>query len=269
MALNTYDSSRHHIGLRARDVPATTYGFMLEGGYSQELQREGVGAPDFGGATDIIGQVPSLSRWTQDDFIGGMFQFNWGRDDAMFADSLNFMPDPQGRSLYSCPPMFYKEAIDVSGETGYVSNEPKAMFMVGGVIFIVFGHGIKRYAIDTAVESWVGAGANTTFVMAGYNPDDQKIWVCCNSSVGGDRPFIRRLNTDLTSPSFDAEFTGPTGTEDLQAYGMSLRDSNVVVGIGRKVWVGVPPANPDATENGTISWTNVGHIPGRDRKSVV
>ena len=267
MALNVYDSTKHHIGLRDRDVPATNYGFMLESSYTQELQREGIGAPDFGGATDLIGQIPSLSRWTQDDFIGGMFQWDHGRDDAMFADSLGFIPDAQGRALVSCPPMYLKQAFDPSSKTAYVSREPNSMFMVGGSIYLCFGHGLLRYEIDTGTQTWIaadsgGAPVTHTYAMAGYNPDDQKIWVLVNSTIAGDRPSIDRRNLDLTAPTYDSNFIGPSASENLTGYGMTLRDTNVVVALGRTVWVGNVPDDPDPDVSGAITWTKVGRLPG-------
>ena len=48
MALNTYNAAKHHIGLKVQGG-ATNYGFMLVGGYDKQLQREGIGAQEFGG----------------------------------------------------------------------------------------------------------------------------------------------------------------------------------------------------------------------------
>lgn len=262
MAPPTYDSAKHHVGLRERGV-GTTFGFMLHGGYSQELQREAVGSPDFGGATDLIGQAASLSRWTQDDFVGGMFQWNWGRDDAMFADCIGMMPDAQGRALISCPPMYKKHAFDPDTKSNWVSDQPKAMFMVGGSIYVVFGHGILRYQIDSDTETWKSAPASSTYVSADYNTSDQVIYALCNSSVTDDRPFIERIKTDLTSPTFDSTYLGPADTENLTGFGFTIRDENIMVNIGRKVWIGDPPDNHNPSVAGDVTWTYVGRLPGR------
>ncbi|MBA2726485.1 MAG: hypothetical protein H0U53_10885 [Actinobacteria bacterium] len=267
MALNTYDPTKHHIGLRERGV-GTTYGFTLHGAYTRELQREAVGSPDFGGATDLIGQSASLSRWTQDDFIGGMFQWNWGRDDAMFADCVGFIPDAQGRALVSCPPMHQIYAFDPDTKTNWVSDQPKNMFMVAGSIFLVFGHGVMRYQIDTAVETWKAAPASMTYVTGEYDSVDQMIWLVYNSSVVGDRPGIERLKTDLTSPTYDSAYIGPTTTTNMVAYGGTMRDSAILINIGRKVFIGEPPLNPSPTVAGAITWTEVGRIPGRWKDAI-
>ena len=266
MALNAFDTAKHHIGLGA--AGGTMFGFMVDGSYRMEGQREAVGAPDFGGATDLIGQAPSMARWTQDDFTGGCFQWNWGRDDAMFADSLNFMPDAQGRSLLSCPPLFLKKAIDPDTQAGWVSDVPKAMFMVGGSIYVVFGHAIARYEIGTDTLTWKLALTNSTYVWAGYEPNDQLIWAICNTSVGGDRPFMERITTALGAPSFDATMIGPATTADLKAYGATIRDQNILVQIGRKLWIGDPPDRPDPIANGIITWTKVGRLPGRWKDAI-
>lgn len=263
MAPPTYNSSKHHIGLS----DGTNYGFMVQG-YSMELQREGKGAAEFGGQSDLIGQTPALSRWTQDDFTGGAFGYVWGRDDAMFADCVGFMPDMQGRALISVPPMFQKAAYDPDTQSGFTSDTPRNLFMVGASIYAVFTHGILRYRIDTDATSWKSAPTNSTYVMAQFDPNDSKIWAVCNSSVVDDRPFIERIKTDLTSPTYDSEYVGPRTTENLNAYGLALWANKIIVQIGRKLWAGVPPAAIDPVEAGEITWTAVGRLPGRWRDHV-
>jgi len=263
----TYNAAHHHIGLKERGT-ATNYGFTLAGSYTSEIQREAIGSPDFGGATDLIGQAPSLSRWTQDDFIGGMFQWNWGRDDAMFSDCMGFIPDAQGRSLISCPPMYHMFNFDPDVEANYVSDAIKAMFMIAGSIYVVFGHGILRYQIGTGADSWYELDSTSTFITAGYDSNDQVIWGFCNTDVEGDRPYIIRIKTDLTTPAFDESYIGPSGTANMTGFGATLRDSNLLVAIGRKVFIGDPPDNHSPTTNGVVTWTNVGRIPGRWKDSI-
>jgi hypothetical protein len=267
LAPPTYNASYHHIGLKERGT-ATNYGFMLVPPYQMEMQREGGGAPDFGGSMDLMGAPPSMSRWTQDEFIGGAYAWQWGRDDAMFADCTGFIPDEQGRGLLSCPPMFFKHAFDPDTKSNFVSDYPKNnFFMVGNSLYLTFGHGVLRYRIDTDAETWEEAAANSTVVFCDYEPVDGKLWQICNSSVADDRPFMRRLNTDLTDPAFDATMIGPTGTENLSAYGAAIKDKEIVVQIGRKLWAGDPPDRPDPVANGTITWRQIGRVPGRWKDS--
>jgi hypothetical protein len=266
MTLPTYSSSKHHIGLQASG--GTNYGFMLEGGYAKEMQREGLGAPDMGGATDVIGQTPSMSRWTQDDFVGGMFGYHWGRDDAMFADCMNMIPGAQSRSLFSCPPIIQKKALDPDAYGTWVSDTPKSMFMVGGSIYLCFGNVLVRYRIDTDALSTVlptAAVANGTYAFAEWDSTDQTIWTIINNAT---RPQVVRYKSDLSAPSYDVSFTGPADTDGMTCYGGTIFNQNIVTMIGRRIWAGDPPLNPDPSASSDTTWTDMGRLPGRWRDSV-
>lgn len=269
MTLPTYSAGTHHIGLQASG--GTNYGFMLEGGRNMEMQREAIGAPDLGGATDLIGQTPSLSRWTQDDFTGGMFGYHWGRDDAMFADCTGFIPGQQSRSLFSVPPIVLKKAIDPDTYANWTTDTPKSMFMVGGSIYIAWPHILVRYRIDTdAVTTY--APVNSTIVWAEYDTTDGKIWFMGNPNDPTiDAPYVHRLKTDLTDPAFDSDYIGSSRWigSGFACYGGTLYDRRIVTQIGRKMWYGVPPDNPDPTNNGTIKWTKMDRVPGKWRDSCV
>jgi hypothetical protein len=262
MAVPTYNSSLHHIGLKALG-DGTMLGFMIEN-YRMELQREGVGAPEFGGQTDLIGQAPSVSRWTQDDFVGGMFAYTWGMDDAMFSDCTGFIPMPQARSVQSCPPMFFKKAIDPDTQSNYTTDLPKNMFMVGGSIYIVWDHTIARYQIDSDTLTW-GAGSldgdgTQTIVNAYYDSNDQVIWAFTNDTSTDVLPTLLRIKTDLTAATVP-EFAGPAGTADQNATGFSIYHSDVVVAVGRKVYYGDMPDDPASGD--PITWTKVGRLQGK------
>lgn len=270
MALPTFDAAKHHIGLKALGGESY-FGFMLDGPWVKEPQRETVGAPDFGGATDVIGQTPSLARWTQDAFEGGMFAYEWGRDDAMFADCTGFMSQPQSRSLISVPPLVQLEAIDPDTFAEWASGDdnPKQMFMVGGSIYVLFNHVLVRYRIDTDAVTNEGISISTdTNIFAEYDPGDGKIWMGVNSDFSGDRPFIRRINTDLSDPSFDASYIGPPGTNNHDMIGGTIFNQHIVTQIGRAIWVGDPPDQIDPAANGVISWTRIGRLPSRWKDSV-
>lgn len=257
MALPTYNAAKHHVGLKAVGG-ATSYGFMLEGGYVKEIQREKTGgAPDFGGQTDLIGQTPSLSRWTQDDFIGGMFAYNWGRDDAMFADCTNFMPAQQSRSLISCPPM-------VQVTTGLTGTH-RSIFMVGGSIYVAAGGTLYRYQIGGGVSSYTLPGTDI-FTFAEYDSQDQMIWT--GNHVPGSRPLIRRIKTDLTDPSVDNVMLGPNNTTGWSFMGGTIFNQFIVCQIGRRLFVGDPPKNEMASISSTIKWRNITRLPGRWKDSL-
>ena len=269
MALPTYDSAKHHIGLKDRGG-ATNYGFMLSGGHSMSLQREAIGAPDLGGATDLIGQTPSMSRVTQDDFTGGMGAWQWGRDDGMFSDCTGFMPDMQNRHLLSCPPMFLKGAFDPDTKTGFVTDTPRNMFIIGGSIYVVWSYGIMRYQIATGTITWAGqigsgddfldADGTARIIYADYDPGDQNIWMFVNDSTAGASTYVRRVTTTLSSPAVSS-YAGPI-LPDYNGYGMAIFDKNLVVQIANKIWYGDLPDNPSAA-SATIKWTKIGRIPGR------
>lgn len=268
MTLNTYDVLRHHIGLKALGG-ATNYGFQIHGAYDKELQREAAAAREFGGNTDLIGQSPSLARVTQDDFVGGAYQYTWGRDDAMFADCTNFMPSQQSRSLISVPPMFLKFAFDPDVKDDFVSDTVLNMFMVGGSIYVVFRHGILRQQIDSGTQTWRGSEAGgvldtdgtETIVSAYYDPELEDILIALNDSTadayGGN---IARLNLDLTDASV-AFYPGPV-TPNQYCRGFALMDSNYILQVGQNLWSGVPPANMNTVAS-EIAWTKIGRLPGR------
>ena len=257
MPLPVFDAALHHIGLGVDG--ANLKGFMLDGGYAKEVQRETTsGAPgEFGGQTDLVGQTPGQSRWTQDDFIGGMFAYQWGRDDAMFADSIGMMPSQQARSIISCPPM----AQVTTGLTGVA----RSMFMVGGSIYVAAGNTIYRYQIGGGGLSSFAQGGTNTYTFAEYDSQDQKIWAGVHSP--GDVSFISRLNTDLTLPSVDFILLCPANTAGWSFINGTIFNQFVVVQLGRRLFIGDPPKNSDAAINGKIKWRDVTRLPGRWKDS--
>jgi len=236
VALPTFDAAKHHIGLGTG--AGTLKGFMLDGGYVKEVQRETKGGQqEFGGQTDLIGSAPSMSRWTQDDFVGGMGAMTWGRDDAMFADSTGFMPDQQSRSLISVPPMFQKK-------TGMTTATPKSIFMVAGKIFIVTSGTIQSYDVGTGSTASVTPPAGDTYAFAEYDSVDQKIWAGVKRA--GTVPGIYRYNVDFSLPSVDGFYVGPSYTAGWSVPGGTIFNALVVMQIGRKIFVGDPPTTPMA-----------------------
>ena len=267
MALNTYNVARHHIGLKIKGG-ATMFGFMLNGGYRKEMQREALTAQDFGGSTDLIGQTPSMGRWTQDDFTGGMGQYQWTKDDAMFADCTNFMPDMQSRRLLSCPPMYQKWAFDPDSQTTWVSDTAKNMLMVGGSIYIAFGHGVLRQQIDSGTQTWAGQDATfmqndgtQTIRAMEYDAVDNRLVFLVDETSASVKNRIKFLNLDLSNAT-PADQDGPNTFQT--AYGMSLFGRNIIVQCGNQVYLGTIGADITAA----ITWVSVGRLPGIWRDSI-
>jgi hypothetical protein len=267
MALNTYDSTKHHIGLKPT-ASGTNYGFMLNGGYRKEMQREALTAQDFGGSTDLIGQTPSMGRWTQDDFTGGMGQYQWTKDDAMFADCTNFMPDMQSRRLLSCPPMYQKWAFDPDTQTTWVSDQPKAMLMVGGSIYVAFGHGVLRQQIDTGTQTWAGQDATfmqndgtQTIRAMEYDPVDDRLVFLIDETSASVKNRIKYLNKDLSNPA-TADQDGPATFRT--AYGMALFGRYLIVQCGNQVYRGTISDDVSVA----IDWVAIGRLPGVWKDSI-
>lgn len=256
MSLPTFDATKHHVGLGT--ASNALKGFMLEGGFVKDVQREvSGGAPELGGNTDLIGQQPSLSRWTQDDFVGGMYAYNWGRDDAMFADCTGMMPAQQSRSLLSCPPM-----VEVDNGLG---SSARTMFMVGGYIYVVSGNTITRTLIGSWSTTSFNVGGNT-ISFAEYDSIDQKIW--CGVRAPGSTNYILRLNTDLSLPSVDFIMQGPPNTTGWSMPNGTIFSQHVVIQSGRRLFIGDPPKNHEASTPGKIKWRDVTRLPGKWKDSL-
>lgn len=266
MAPPTYNSAKHHIGLLES---GTTYGFMIEGGYRKSMQRESLGAQEYGGQTDLIGRMPSISRWTQDAFEGGMGQFVWGADDAMFAECQGFMSSPSARSIQTLPPMHKKTTIDPAAQANDPSQpiKPRGMFMVAGDIYVCFQHDVVRHQIVSGTNTWqssfssiMDTDGTQTIVRGCYDPGDDAIWLLTKDSSGSTLPSFIRLERDL-SESTICELGGPAGTEGQQPRNFTMIDGNILVQIDRKFYYGDVPDNADS--GSTITWTKVGRIPGK------
>ena len=283
MALNTYDAAKHHIGLKIKGG-ATNYGFMLNGGYRMEMQREAIGAQDFGGSTDLIGQTASAARWTQDDFTGGQGQYSWAKDDAMFAECLNFMPDPQSRRLLSCPPMYLKRSFDPDLEPNFQSNAALNIFVHGAGVFVVFSHGILRWDMGAGTGIWAGDDsgvpgnngvAGFTVAQAGgaglityigaeyikaaeYDPSTDRIVVLTSGGSFTKVWNIKYLNPttmELKTNNFD------TGGSNGIGRGLSLFGRNILVQGGQDLWIGTVPEDANAV-SAELTWAKVGRLPG-------
>jgi hypothetical protein len=70
-----------------------------------------------GGDFDLIAPTSPTSRWTQDDFTGGTFQYRYDKDAAMFADCTGYVPGQQSRSLITAPPLYFKKAFNPAAQS--------------------------------------------------------------------------------------------------------------------------------------------------------
>lgn len=271
MAPNTYDVLKHHVGLKQKGT-ATNYGFMLAGSYTKEMQREALGAPSFGGSTDLIGQAPSLSRWTQDDFIGGDGAYLWGADDAMFAECSGFLPSQRDKTAITVPPLYLKAHKDISSDTNYVSDgsyrTPVAVFLVDTYIFVFFRHGCYRYDIGAGTYSSLVTCASLTsdsasyFIDAQWDSNDQKIYALCNSPSGTNIPYIQRLKIDLTEPSNQQTYIFGAENDGQVAKGLQIHDQYVVCGVGHNVYTLTPPIDTSSAVTATATVAKIGRLPG-------
>lgn len=158
MTLEAFDADRHHVGL-GETGDADVFGFILSGGYEVRGQAATPPANDFGGQRDLIGAIPAVSRWTQDDFSGGVYRENWGKDIAAFSSSQNVLPMRTEKSVRSVPPL---TLFANSPGTTATSDlyEPVHLFAASGYLWSCAGAAVDRYDLSD--------GTVTRF----DNPDD-------------------------------------------------------------------------------------------------
>lgn len=139
MAQPAYDGTKHHVGL---GPAGSGIGLMVAGGYRRGPQHDQGGSTEFGGDQDV-GFLPGHSRWTQDDFSGGMYQDVW-RDPAMFFECEGFRPLPYSRAIGSIPKGAYSTSFasvpfdyDAGAELATVS-QPCFVFAYKGWLHFVY-----------------------------------------------------------------------------------------------------------------------------------
>lgn len=274
MALNVFDPAKHHVALGN----GTPYGFTLDNAYAKFMQKETASGQDFGGTLELIASdKPEVSRWSQEDFTGGGFQYRFDKDSAMFADSMSYMPGQQSTSLLTVPPVFFKKAFNVQAQANPAGRTnikfPHSMFTVAGSIYTVFEHGILRYQIGSDTFTWGNhlindSGALAWYADAEYDRNEQCIYVLVNPLTAGDRPFLLRLDPE-TLLGFGVNhvilFGAPDQTIDKTGWGMQINDQHIVLGIGLRLYTCDPPLDPakPATSTNTDIWTHIGRLPGR------
>jgi hypothetical protein len=277
VTLNPFDADKHHIALGE----GTPYGWTLENAYSKFMQKETTRASgsDFGGTLDLItSDKPEVSRWTQDEFTGGAFQYSFDTDQAMFADCIGYMPSQQAKSVITVPPVFFKESFNVVGMPNPAGRTnikfPHSMFTVAGSIFVCFEHGILRYLTGTGDFVWGNYmidddidGNRHWYAAAEYDRNEQCIYVLvnCLDTAALDKPFFLRLDPETLEPWGTANTLfndAPARTENQKGWGFEINDQHLVVGIGWRLYTVDPPEKPADASDEPV-WTHIGRMPGR------
>ena len=191
MPLNPFDADKHHIALGTD----TAYGWTLENAYAKFMQKETPqsAGSDFGGTLDLIASdKPEVSRWTQDEFTGGTFQYRYDTDAAMFADCMGYIPAQQSRTLVTVPPVFFRRDFNVEDQPNPAGRSnltnPSSMFTVAGSIFVCFEHGILRYITGSDSFVWGSSYIDTA-------ADGNRHWcepragpaICSGAKAGRER----------------------------------------------------------------------------------
>jgi hypothetical protein len=293
MALPTFDATRHHVGLGPYDPEAPPEGnvgsgFFIRGYNRSYLQQERQSV--FGVGRDDLGDDSKLSRWNQDSFIGGAYQYRIGQDQERFAESSNLLPMLQDKGAISVPPLIRVAELDPLDEDfldhldGSVDVptyvEPKRIFQVGGDIYVVFKHALFRWHYDDD-DGWewqcsnneTDYGSFLEIVDAKYDPNDGVIHVLRSGSAMGDdfAPTIARLATDF-DPASGIDYYIPPN-EQLQgfpAHGFELNtpSGEIIVACGLRLFAINPPQNPNSESAPQPKWREIGRLPGRWRDAM-
>lgn len=134
MAVPLYDASKHNIGLGG-------YGFMLAN-YNKRQQEQPIEKVRVG-TGDLVGNE-RLSFWTQDDYSGGEYQYEWG-DPAMVARTDGILPNPFGKSVRTIPDLIGQAPVSSwPGMSLLFNNVPLAGFAYGTSAFFCFANGIVK-----------------------------------------------------------------------------------------------------------------------------
>lgn len=273
MAQPAFNGTTHHVGL---GPSGSQIGLMLGGSYNKAPQRDG-GVTEQGGDTDLV--LPSHSRWTQDDFTGGMFQEIWGRDSMMFKYCSGFRPLPYSRALGTLPPVI--QAIVASadvpvygiGGQSYRTYQPATIFQTGGMLHVVFPGGDALLCYDLMNETVTShALPNVTMGegnVAAYHREEKILYI--SSDV--DQCLYRfTLAADGTpSAATVASYSYPTavGTRDL--LGMNADGPRITCFFGKMIAdLTVPDNASSAVGAGSKQWAvnRRYHLPSQYKDSI-
>jgi hypothetical protein len=213
MSVASFDKDRHHVGLGedADDL----FGLLIEGAYRRNLQP--MPTPQaFGGTTDYLNN-PVLARWTQEDFSGGSFNYQWGVDNKMFAYCTSMLPVLDAKTVRTVPPIVAESA----------KNDQSTILLslvFGNTLVIVRPTVVQRYdlAARTWGADWAIPGSGTTpATTACYDRAEDNLYVWCNGKIQ-----VLSLET-FTPPSKNATCTISNATPavvTLTAHGLAVDD---------------------------------------------
>jgi hypothetical protein len=253
MALPVYDSTKHHVGLG--DSVGTKKGFMIEGDYREMLQNS-PRVTRFGSQQELF-DAPSLSRWTQDNFLGGCYWPDWNpEDNGVFASSLNMLPVGQGQGLRTVPPF-----VLYDDETG--GTTPGAFLGAVGynqLLLSTWGNRIVKTDVDLNQRTETAHASSHVAVARGKiesgQLDKPVLWV--PTTLSGVYYFQRR---DINAWTALTQYTSPAGV--FPTMGIEFGGIIPIVGFGSSVYSMVL-SSTDATPP---TFTRIDRLPGRWRAS--
>lgn len=272
MGVPIFDSQKHHIGLgpiKAEDSStgvAELYGFLLNGGYLRRGQNW-QSPTDFGGARDLIA-APSLSRWTQDDFSGGVGQLIWGDDPAMLARTFNMIPVTGRRTIRTAPPLIPWRSENVGGRL------PQGTFAYGNYLYVVHHDRVRALLISdqSRFDYPSGASLGENYLTAWcFDREEATLYLGSdNGQAAGTRYLLERRSIPSLGAPPQPGLNFPTDIDstapEAKITGMHFSHGVLLVCFRNQLWTLKPPKlNKDIV---AADWAKIGKLPGPFRGAV-
>src|ERR1044072_5686715 len=284
MALPEYDPQRHHFGI---GVDADTLkGFMPQGTLTKRLASQPFDRASNVGTDELISSE-RFSVWTQSDYTGGEFFYDWS-DEAGFAHCVGMMPNQLGSSLMTTRPIEMVEG----GHAQDVDQRPFVMDTYDGKLWVVFVNSsnllkILRYQnLDNnepdVDDDQIDLPGSRNASAAAFNFNTDKLWVGTTEASTGTaaqkapRVYTYEWHPDAVRPSRlftqRTEIRGPVVAADpaTKIVGIQLFSplKLIVTRHGTnddddRVWAHISGNGDNA------KWDLVGILPGRYVKSCV
>jgi len=269
-----YDPAKHHIGIAAEGE--TAQGYMLESPYRRDFQKESIPS-EFGGTEDRISGVPSFSRWTQDDFLGGQYGYIWGEDNRQFARCKSLLPTQYGTSLRTIPPMWHWEAeadpgfSDKTLHNGTATDHKAVAVTYGDYLWRISRDKLETWRISTGDYihyslSVDGPFADTFWQAAALDAGRGLIWLVRRASAGGKAVYtVPAAHPDMAVkqvPTLVEALSGsssPTTPDALGCFGW-IFDGGLLYGAWgpRELWV--TTINDNLVD---LTWSEAGSLDGQ------
>jgi hypothetical protein len=245
------------------------------GGYNRSGQK--FGSPqEFGGGDQLISD-PVLSRWVQDDWSGGAYQYSWGKDPAMFSGGGNILPTQFDRSIRTVPPL--SRCINFSG----VGNRtPLLQVAVDGCIITVFTCGIVKWTLVPGTTTLYGDNWGHAFLEADwitsatYDPNKKEVLYSVLNPTNGAMNVERLRVPSLTKPytgggdvqEFDGLYQPTNGGRTINK--MAVIGSLLVAQSGSSIFaVDLADNNTGSAYWTSPSWKRLGRVHGNWKDSVI